>query len=196
MQEKAGVYIIEGTSLSFRIHCGLSVGLLESEIFVAPNHVNMQQYFHSVSGECVREISDLVDMAKAGEICVSSACVEYLGNRGSFIDVSGHDDCKLLTNISLDNPTLQAMESHLEHVASDRLVRRNKQIEEGFIHPTVLRLFVLGGKSPTQIAQMRNLCVLFIAMTSNGNVVNWLIEVQTILDKNRCPSKYQVESSC
>ena len=34
---------------------------------------------------------------------------------------------------------------------------------------------------------MRNLCVLFIAMTSEGCSVNWLMEVQAILDKNRCP---------
>ena len=72
----------------------------------------------------------------------------------------------------------------------DRLQRRNKRIEEDFIHPSVLRLLVLGGLSPTQIAQMRNLCVLFIAMTSNGSSVNWLMEVQTILDKNRCPSTF------
>jgi hypothetical protein len=44
-----------------------------------------------------------------------------------------------------------------------------------------------GGLSPTQIAQMRNLCVLFIAMTSSGNSVNWLMEVQAILDTKRCP---------
>jgi class 3 adenylate cyclase len=190
MQEKAGVYIIEGTTLCFRIHCGLCVGMLESEIFVAPNHLNMQRYFHSVSGECLIEISELVDVAKAGEICISHECVKYLGSRGSYKEVDGRDDCKLLTNIAVDKATSEAMETHMEQVVSDRLVRRNKKIEEDFIHPSVLRLLVLGGLTPTQIAQMRNLCVLFIAMTSNGSSVNWLLEVQTILDKNRCPSKY------
>jgi hypothetical protein len=34
---------------------------------------------------------------------------------------------------------------------------------------------------------MRNLCILFIAMTSKGSSVNWLMEVQGILDQNRCP---------
>jgi Adenylate and Guanylate cyclase catalytic domain len=176
MQEKAGVYIIEGTPLCFRIHCGLCCGLLESEIFVAPNHVNMQQYFHSVSGECLIEIS------------ISNACAEYVGSRGVFKSIDGRDDCKLITKIDLDAVVCSNMESYLEQYTSDRLFRRNKRIEEDFIHPSVLRLLVLGGLSPTQIAQMRNLCVLFIAMTSNGSSVNWLMEVQTILDKNRCPS--------
>lgn len=44
-----------------------------------------------------------------------------------------------------------------------------------------------GGLSPTQIAQMRNLCVLFIGMVANGSSVNWLTEVQAILDRHRCP---------
>ena len=191
MQEKAGTYVIDAKkSLYFRIHCGLCVGMLESEIFVAPNFMNMQKYFHSVSGESLIEISDLVDIAKAGEICISAACVEILGKRGTYKDIDDRDDCKLLTKINIDNTTNQTIGLHLEQVLSDRLVRRNKRIEEDFIHPSVLRLLVLGGLSPTQIAQMRNLCVLFIAMTSQGSSVNWLIEVQTILDKNRCPSMF------
>jgi hypothetical protein len=56
-----------------------------------------------------------------------------------------------------------------------------------FIHPKVLGLLSHGGLTPTQIAQIRNLCVLFIAMTSNSSSVNWLMEVQSILDRNRCP---------
>jgi Adenylate and Guanylate cyclase catalytic domain len=190
MQEKAGVSIIEGSSWCFRIHCGLCCGLLESEIFIAPNHVSMQRYFHSVSGESLIEISELVDIAKSGEVCLSDTCVKYLGNRGTYKQIEDSDDCKLLTNITLDASIQHTIELHLEQVMSDRLVRRNKRIEEDFIHPSVLRLLVLGGLSPTQIAQMRNLCVLFIAMTSNGSSVNWLMEVQTILDKNRCPSTY------
>ena len=191
MQEKAGTYVVDAKkSLYFRIHCGLCVGLLESEIFVAPNHTNMQKYFHSVSGESLIEISELVDIAKAGEVCVSDACVEILGDRGTYTNIEGRDDCMLLTKLDIDHATNQTIGLHLEQVLSDRLVRRNERIEEDFIHPSVLRLLVLGGLSPTQIAQMRNLCVLFIAMTSHGNSVNWLIEVQTILDKNRCPSTY------
>jgi class 3 adenylate cyclase len=191
MQEKAGTYVVDAKkSLLFRIHCGLCVGMLESEIFVAPNYMNMQKYFHSVSGESLIEISDLVDIAKAGEVCISTACAEILGNRGIYKDIEDRDDCRLLTKINIDIATNQRIGLHLEQVLSDRLVRRNKRIEEDFIHPSVLRLLVLGGLSPTQIAQMRNLCVLFIAMTSQGSSVNWLIEVQTILDKNRCPSKY------
>lgn len=189
MQDKEGAYVVDAKkSLYFRIHCGLCVGLLESEIFNAPNHVNMQKYFHSVSGESLIEIGDLVDIAKAGEICLSMECVEILGNRGTYRNIVDRDDCMLLMNVNIDNATNQTIGLYLEQVLSDRLVRRNKRIEEDFIHPNVLRLLVLGGLSPTQIAQMRNLCVLFIAMTSQGSAVNWLMEVQTILDKNRCPS--------
>jgi class 3 adenylate cyclase len=192
MQERAGTYVVDTKkSLYFRIHCGICVGMLESEIFVAPNFMNMQKYFHSVSGESLMEISDLVDIAKAGEVCISAACVEILGNRGVYRNVPDRDDCKLLTQLNIDHATNQTIGLHLEQMQSDRLVRRNKRIEEDFIHPSVLRLLVLGGLSPTQIAQMRNLCVLFIAMTSQGSSVNWLMEVQTILDKNRCPSMYE-----
>jgi class 3 adenylate cyclase len=191
MQEKAGTYVVDAKkSLYFRIHCGLCTGLLESEIFVAPNHINMQKYFHSVSGDSLIEISHLVDIAKAGEVCVSAACVEILRNHGTFQNIEDRHDCKLLTKVNIDNATNQVIESHLRQVLSERKLRRNKRIEEDFIHPSVLRLLLHSGLSPTQIAQMRNLCVLFIAMTSQGNSVNWLIEVQTILDKNRCPSMY------
>ena len=193
MQEKAGTYVVDATkSLYFRIHCGLCTGLLESEIFVAPNHINMQKYFHSVSGDILIEISHLVDIAKAGEVCISEACVEILGNRGTFQNLDDRDGCKLLLKVDVDNTTNEMMGLHLKQVLNDRLERRSKRIEEDFIHPSVLRLLVHGGLSPTQIAQMRNLCVLFIAMTSKGSSVNWLIEVQTILDKNRCPSTYSV----
>ena len=172
MQDKAGTYAVDATkSLYFRIHCGLCVGLLESEIFVAPNHTNMQKYFHSVSGDSLIEISDLVDVAKAGEVCISDACVEILGNRGTYMNIDGREDCKLLKKIDIDHATTQRIGLHLDQVLNDRLLRRRKRIEEDFIHPSVLRLLMLGGLSPTQIAQMRNLCVLFIAMTSHGSSV-------------------------
>ena len=71
---------------------------------------------------------------------------------------------------------------------TDRQERRvHTDIEEDFIHHSVLAALSHGGLSPTQIAQMRNLCVLFIGMTSLGSSTNWLMEVQSILDVNRCP---------
>ena len=192
MQEKAGTHVIDAKkSLYFRIHCGLCTGLLESDIFVAPNHINMQKYFHSVSGESLIEISHLVDVAKAGEICISKACAEILGNRGTYQNID-RDGCKLLKKVYIDEATSQEMGFYLKQILSDRLVRRSKSIEEDFIHPSVLRLLVHSGLSPTQIAQMRNLCVLFIAMTSKGSSMTWLIEVQTILEKHRCPSTFTV----
>lgn len=50
LQRDAGVHPIEGTDLKFRIHCGLACGELDSEVFEAPTHVNMQRLYHSVGG--------------------------------------------------------------------------------------------------------------------------------------------------
>jgi class 3 adenylate cyclase len=190
LQEKEGSYLVEGTSFYFRIHCGLACGALESEIFAASTNVYMQRLYHSVSGESLILVSELVDIAKAGEICISENCLKYLGSRAKCKGVDGYVGCKLLTGVDFDDSVLVAIENHVEMTLSARLLRRNQRIEEEFIHPSVVRLLSHGGLSPTQIAQMRTLCVLFIAMTSNGSSVNWLMEVQSILDKNRCPSKY------
>ena len=189
IQEKAGFYPVEGTSLAFRVHCGLCCGPLESEIFVAPTHNNMQRLYHSVGGESLYEISELVDLAKAGQVCISANCLDYLGGRPQLEDVQAESvlQAKILTGLTLEPDDLEAMELHTESILADRMLRRNKKIEEDFIHPSVLRFLSHGGMSPTQIAQMRNLCVLFIAMTSNGSSVNWLMEVQGVLDRNRCP---------
>ena len=190
LQERAGVHPIEGTDLCFRIHCGLCCGQLESEIFAAPVHVHMQRLFHSVGGESLVEISELADIAKAGETCISDTCLGYLWPHATHkTGVGPNRSCSynLLTGLNMNAETSESVENFIEQSMSERMIRRNKKIEEDFIHPSVLRLLSHGGLSPTQIAQMRNLCVLFIAMTSNGSSVNWLMEVQAILDKNRCP---------
>ena len=190
LQNMAGVHPIEGTDLNFRIHCGLCCGQLESEIFAAPVHVHMQRLFHSVGGESLVEISALVDVAKAGEICVSATCLENLWPHASHktvIGPGGSCSYKLLTGLDMTKEESEMIENFVEQSVSERMIRRNKKIEEDFIHPSVIKLLSHGGLSPTQIAQMRSLCVLFIAMTSNGSSVNWLMEVQAILDKNRCP---------
>jgi class 3 adenylate cyclase len=186
MQSNAGIHVIEGTPHVFRIHCGLTCGILESEVFEAPVHMNMQRLFHSVGGETLDDISDLVDLAKPGEVCLSADCVQYLGDRGVFKAV----DCssaKVLSSLSIEPSLDLYLDDHIDSELEARLLRRTSSIEEDFIHPSVLRLLTHGGLSPTHIAQMRNLCVLFIAMTSSGSAVNWLMEVQAVLDRNRCP---------
>jgi class 3 adenylate cyclase len=187
LQEKAGAHPIEGTSLVFKIHCGLCCGPVESEIFEAPTHAHMQRLYHAVGGDALAEISELVDLAKAGETCISEECAEYLGDRGRYTDLPDFEGAKLLTALHIEESMSARMETHIEAAMADRLVRRDMAVEEDFIHPSVLKLLSHGGLSPTQIAQMRNLCVLFIAMTSNGSPVNWLMEVQGVLDNNRCP---------
>jgi class 3 adenylate cyclase len=193
MQQKAGNHPVDGTPLFFRIHCGLSCGLLESEIFAAHSHMNMQHLFHTVGGNSLMEQSDLVDMAKPGEVCISDNVAEYLGANGictERLDESGVS-CKILTEVRVDKNLTKAISLNIAKTKNRQDQKRIKSFEEEFIHPNVVKLLSHGGLSPTQISQMRNLCVLFIAMTSNfGNTVNWLMEVQTILDKHRCPSKY------
>jgi hypothetical protein len=57
MQEQAGSHPIDGTELFFRIHCGISCGAVDSEIFVAPTHVNMQRLYHAVGGTLGKHVS-------------------------------------------------------------------------------------------------------------------------------------------
>jgi len=192
LQKKTGCHPIEGTNLVFRIHCGICCGPLESEVFQAPSATNMQRLFHSVGGDSLREIATLVDLAKSGEVCVSHQVATMLRQVGKFKELSPEDlkenpGATLLSDMMLDPETTERMDSYVTQVLSDRLFRRNLSIEEDFIHSSVLQLLKHGGLSPTQIAQMRNLCVLFIAMTSNGSPVNWLLEVQGVLDLCRCP---------
>jgi class 3 adenylate cyclase len=193
LQEKAGHHRVEGTNnLSFRIHCAMTCGLLESEVFAAPNHAHMQRLYHSVGGECLIEIAELVELAKPGEVCISDLVAEYLGDRGRYRSIDGRNGCKLLTGLELPPSAQDQMEMQvMEGVLTRESRRRRHNIEEEFIHPSVVKLLSHGGLSPTQISQMRNLCVLFIAMTSNGSSVNWLMEVQAVLDKRRCPSKFR-----
>lgn len=189
IQRQAATHPVEGTDLSFSNHCGLTFGTVQSEIFAAPTSMNMQRLYHSVGGEAINAIGDLVDFAKAGEVCVDPAVMEVIGDRGSYRPIVGepHNPAKILTDLQLDYDTLDRMEQYVEKSMADRLTKRSNMVEEDFIHPSVLKLLSHGGLSPTQIAQMRNLCVLFIAMTSSGSSVNWLMEVQAVLDKNRCP---------
>uniref|UniRef100_A0A7S3P845 Guanylate cyclase domain-containing protein n=1 Tax=Amphora coffeiformis TaxID=265554 RepID=A0A7S3P845_9STRA len=188
LQRKEGRYEIEGTDLAFQIHCGLACGVLESEVFQTKHTANMQALFHSVGGAPVDEIGELVDFAKAGEVCVSRDCLDYLETHGEFRNVDDKDtDGRIMTRLNLNSEVLEEVDDHVVKILSARLSLRDSAIEEDFIHPSVLQLLSHGGLSPTQIAQMRNLCVLFIGMIANGSSVNWLTEVQAILDRHRCP---------
>lgn len=178
--------------LYFRNHIGLCCGEIESEVFEARTHVTMQKLFHSVGGEALSEISEVVDMARAGEVCISSVCLQYIKNLVEVRDVcpSKTDlitDSKILVSFRVDALLEGEMEQHIENTLLNRICRHDHMVEENFIHPSVLRQLSHGGVDPTQIAQIRNLCVLFIAMTSGGSSVNWLMEVQGLLDRHRCP---------
>lgn len=187
LQKQCGVHPVAGTQHAFQIHVGLCCGIIESEIFAAPSHAHMQRLFHSLSGQCLKDISELVDLAKSGEIAISTDVADYLGTRGIFEDIDGVLGALKLTDLELEPILEEAMDQHIADCKKIRAKRRLKGAEEDFIHPNVLRLLRYGGLTPTQIAQMRNLCVLFIAQTSSGNSVNWLMEVQGVLDRYRCP---------
>ena len=174
--------------LVFRIHCGITCGVVESEVFAAPSHKHMQRLFHSVSGEPLTVMGEVADSAKAGEVCVDEECFAFLDGRASLKAVKdGVDGIKILESLVVEDAVEAVLEEHIENLVADRLTARTASIEEEFINHNVLRLLSHGGLSPTQIAQMRQLCVLFIAMTSQGSSVNWLSEVQEILDQWRCP---------
>ena len=190
LQTKAGEHQVGNVedNLSFQIHIGLCCGSLDSEIFEAPINNNMQRLYHYVGGEAILEIGELVDLAKAGEICVSRNCFNFLENGGTYTNIEGPLGAKLLHSLDVDDPDLFCLVRwHISKSIDDRKKLRIMSIEEDFIHSNVLANLSHGGFSPTQIAQMRNLCVLFIAMTSNGCSMNWLMEVQAILDTKRCP---------
>jgi class 3 adenylate cyclase len=122
LQEKAGSHHVEGTTLVFKIHCGLTCGPVESEVFQAPTHAHMQRLYHAVGGDALTEISELVDLAKAGETCTSEECVEYLGDRGRYRDVSGFEGGKLLTAFHVEESLSDRLERHIETTMVDRLV--------------------------------------------------------------------------
>ena len=190
LQVLASYHPIKGTSLTFQIHSGLCCGNLESDIVEAPSQMNMQRLYHALGGDTMIEIGDLVDLGKAGDICISRNCFSFLGRRCVCRDVPGPLGAKILEELSLDIELVEMMDEHIERVKVERAHLRMScpvDIEEDFIHSNVLEYLSHGGLSPTQIAQMRELCVLFIAMTTNGDSVNWLMEVQAILDRKRCP---------
>jgi class 3 adenylate cyclase len=187
-------------TLAFRIHCGIAAGVIESEVFRATTHEHMQQFFHSVGGEPLARIGEIVEVAKAGEIGVDSACVDCIRKErvigqvlGKFRDVRNLPQVRILESLELDAAAQTWLDEHAEDLILERQEIRSMEraLEDNFIHkfihPKVLGLLSHGGLTPTQIAQVRNLCVLFIAMTSNSSSVNWLMEVQSILDRNRCP---------
>lgn len=94
--------------------------------------------------------------------------VNSLEEMESYVDIEGPLGAKLMTDLRLDEELLELMEEHMDKLMRDRASHRNKSIEEDFIYSSVLAQLSNEGLSPTHIAQMRNLCLLFIAMTSNG----------------------------
>jgi class 3 adenylate cyclase len=201
LQRECGVHPVLGTEHEFKIHCGLTSGTLDSEVFAAPKQTqSMQHLYHVISGETVEEIGDLVDLVASGEICISQNCVSFLEGSGSYQEVSeaktkaaGYNTSlgtKLLVDLFVEPELEEYMDTHIAAVKHKNASYRQSMdasIAGDFIHESVLDALQHGGLSPTQIAQMRELCILFIAVTSSGYAVTWLMEVQEILDRNRCP---------
>lgn len=209
MQQKAGHYKIPlPSSIStdqslfpthFGIHCGISCGTLVSEVFQATTHQHMQPLYHSLSGQTMIDIGPLVDLAQTGEVCLSFAGCQYLQSvlakfpesvfRTRNVDredgSSNYSRAQIIErlHISDDSSLHDILQNHIEDSILERMEHRegHQLIEESFIHPKILQLLSHAGRSPTHIAQMRHLCVLFIGMTSRGRSTNWLMEIQGIL---------------
>jgi hypothetical protein len=190
------------TRLVFSIHIGLNYWIVESENFVATVHTTMQKMYHLVRGKHIAEIADLVNFAQSGQVCLSAHCVDILQrhcnhnhSKVQFQQLSNHNHDvnppQLLVDLSLDEDTTNALESHIEEIMMDQFLQCEGSCldEEGFIHFEVLDLLSQGGYSPTQIAQMRDSVVWFISQTSShGSPADWLLEVQAVLDRNySCP---------
>lgn len=185
MQELAGNHPVEGTDgLSFRIHCGLCAGALDTEVFCAPPSKAMQRLYHVVSGDPLIEIGDLVECAKAGETCTSWEVAACLAEYNAVFHDDDAEYGKLLVQLEFDEATEKMVDEHISTLRANRRKLRVPQLEEEFINPAVLDQLQHGG---THIAQMRNLCVLFISKTSSGNSANWLMEVYDVLGRHRCP---------
>ena len=152
---------------------------------------------------CVsRQVAQILKGHKGVEVTLVPVSFENEDNDGGMEGVASsmHDDDDddddsddlnnqpfLLTRLTVNAACLAALEVQVEETMISRLHKRGKCMEEDFIHPAVLDLLSHGGQQPTQIAQMRDLVVLFIAQTSHGSPANWLLQVQAILDQNQCP---------
>jgi class 3 adenylate cyclase len=126
MQRTAGEHFIETSPHVFRIHCGISCGLIESEVFEASVHVNMQRLFHSVGGEVLSEIGDLVAFAQPGEICVSARASSLLSSYGRYHEalVDSTGGAKILKAVKTDAALDKQLEDHIEKILCARLSRR------------------------------------------------------------------------
>lgn len=141
LQRKEGRHEIDGTDLAFQIHCGLACGLLESEVFQTRHTANMQSLYHSVGGEPLDEIGELVDLAAAGEVCVSRDCLDFLESHGEFRNVDDlTTDARILTRLNPTSDVLEKIDNHVVQILTARLSVRDGAIEEEFIHPSVLQL--------------------------------------------------------
>ena len=141
MQRKEGRYEIEGTDLVFHIHCGLACGVLDSEVFQTKHTANMQSLYHSVGGEPVDEVGELVDFARAGEVCVSRDSLDYLEGHGEFRNVDDlATDARILSRLNPTSDVLELIDNHVVQILAARLSIRDSAIEEGFIHTSVLQL--------------------------------------------------------
>jgi class 3 adenylate cyclase len=176
IQLLCGEHPVEGTDLFFRLHMGIAYGEMESEVLVPKQSVSMQRAFHFVTGQPIAEVGQIVDVAAPREVCVSARVVAEVGDQLSLepTKVSGvHKLLEVLdfTRIDVDPPSFH---------------RRLPSVESWFVHPLIAKRLHFGIKA-THLAEMRHLCVLFIAKTGQTHVADWFHEMQEELDLHRCP---------
>jgi class 3 adenylate cyclase len=198
LQRKCGMSPVPGTTLAFRLHIGITHGEIESQILTSKTAASMQGAYQYVSGRPLEE-TVVVDCAGEGQVCITedafSVCGSYLeATPISAMPQSRHDGSEAQTpllgaskRVFLLNSIDDDYQQFLEKGKPIEPVTRVPQLEMKLVPPSVAKKLRQGFKA-SHMAEMRNLCVLFIKKRHhNVNVAEWFAEVQSILDECRCP---------
>lgn len=182
LQRKCGVSTVQGTDEVFRMHIGITMGEIESQILLCNSSVSMQKAFHFVWGEPLSETALVVEAALVGEIAVTDSVKATCGQLITWEQREVHDGRVFLLK--------QVDEEALEFIQNSprfSLVQRSEGLEKSLVPPQVSRKLRQGFK-PSHLAEMRFLCVMFIRkQLVNVSALEWFSEVQSVLDENRCP---------
>ena len=200
LQGRVAVHQVKGTDLFFRLHCAVTFGVIESEIFLAPSAVTMQRGFHFLSGAPLSEIGPVVDAAGSGEICADGAVLSLTGDLVHTQPLSaarvaalprGKNPNGIRLVVGIDDDCASAFD--VTEAEGDLTYAPHPKMESFLIPPPIARRLRQGFK-PNHLAEMRQLCVLFIYKTETSiNTGDWFLEVFGILDRNRCPIVQVIE---
>ncbi|CUF29174.1 guanylate cyclase, putative [Bodo saltans] len=182
LQRKCGVSTVQGTDEVFRMHIGITMGEIESEILACNSSVSMQKAFHFVWGEPLSQTALVVEAAHVGEIAatidVKTACGEMIVWEKRKIDEHVVFMLKQVDDEAVD---------FVQNMPRFSTIQHSDILDKNLVPPQVSKKLRQGFK-PSHLAEMRFLCVLFIRkQLTNVSALEWFSEVQGVLDENRCP---------